>query len=191
MGDLLILTELVKMYGRFFQNVVKTISKISMMTTKRVDALGWKGLSPLQKCTAAMRMLAYGVYADVVDDYVRIDVSTAIECLKKFVTDVVLVFKSEYLRKPNLNDVQHLLQMGDARSFPDILGSIDCMYWQWKNCPKAWKWMFLSGHKGVPTLLLQALASSDLWIWHAFFGFAGSNNDINVLDRSPLFDEVL
>ena len=48
-----------------------------------------------------------------------------------------------------------------------------------------------SGHKGVPTLLLEAVASSDLWILHAFFGVAGSNNDINVLDRSPLFDEVL
>ena len=31
-----------------------------------------KGLS-LQKCTAAMRMLAYGVSADTVDDYVRIE----------------------------------------------------------------------------------------------------------------------
>nr|XP_017245863.1 PREDICTED: uncharacterized protein LOC108217545 [Daucus carota subsp. sativus] len=49
----------------------------------------------------------------------------------------------------------------------------------------------MGGHKGVPTLLLEAVASSDLWIWHAFFGVAGSNNDINVLERSPLFDEVL
>ena len=49
----------------------------------------------------------------------------------------------------------------------------------------------MSSHKGVPTLLLKAVASFDLWIWHAFSGVAGSNNDINVLDRSSLFDEVL
>ncbi|CAM8996354.1 unnamed protein product [Rhodiola kirilowii] len=138
-----------------------------------------------------MRMLAYGVSADDVDDYVRIGESTAIECLKKSVTDVIVIFEGEYLRKPNSNDVQRLLEMGEARGFPGMMGSIDCMHWQWKNCPKAWKGMFMSGHKGVPTLLLEAVASSDLWIWHAFFGVAGSNNDINVLDRSPNFDDIL
>ena len=81
--------------------------------------------------------------------------------------------------------------MGEARGFPDMMGSIDCMHWQWKNCPKAWKRMFMSGHKEVATIILEAVASSDLWIWHVFFGVAGSNNDINVFDRSPIFDDVL
>nr|GFA60093.1 protein ALP1-like [Tanacetum cinerariifolium] len=31
----------------------------------------------------------------------------------------------------------------------------------------------------------------DLWIWHAFYGIAGANNDINVLDNSLLFDDLL
>jgi hypothetical protein len=31
------------------------------------------------------------------------------------------------------------------------------------------------------------VASQDLWIWHAFFGMPGSLNDINVLNRSPIF----
>jgi hypothetical protein len=39
----------------------------------------------------------------------------------------------------------------------------------------------------VPTLILEAVASHDLWIWHAFFGAAGSNNDINVLNQSTVF----
>jgi hypothetical protein len=39
--------------------------------------------------------------------------------------------------------------------------------------------------------MLEVVASYDLWIWHAFFGVAGSNNDINVLNRSPLFTEVV
>ena len=50
-------------------------------------------------------MLAYGVAADVVDDYVRIGESTTIECLKKFVEGVISVFEDEYLRRPNSNDV--------------------------------------------------------------------------------------
>lgn len=39
--------------------------------------------------------------------------------------------------------------------------------------------------------MLEVVASHDLWIWHAFFGVAGSNNDINVLNQSTLFTEVL
>ncbi|XP_074351967.1 uncharacterized protein LOC141691122 [Apium graveolens] len=49
----------------------------------------------------------------------------------------------------------------------------------------------MSGHKGIATIILEVIALSHLWIWHAFFGVAGSNNDINVLDRSPIFDDVL
>jgi hypothetical protein len=29
-----------------------------------------------------------------------------------------------------------------------------------------------------------------MWIWHAFFGLPGSLNDINVLNRSPLFQSL-
>ncbi|CAN1298897.1 hypothetical protein LINPERPRIM_LOCUS23989 [Linum perenne] len=72
-----------------------------------------------------------------------------------------------------------------------MLGSIDCMHWPWKNCPVAWKGQFTRGDQGVPTIMLEAVASQDLWIWHAFFGVAGSNNDINVLNQSPLFNDVL
>ncbi|GJV13829.1 ALP1-like protein isoform X1, partial [Tanacetum coccineum] len=40
-------------------------------------------------------------------------------------------------------------------------------------------------------ILLEAVASYDLWIWHAFFGVAGANNDLTVLNNSPLFDDLL
>ncbi|QHO54546.1 uncharacterized protein DS421_2g57730 [Arachis hypogaea] len=72
-----------------------------------------------------------------------------------------------------------------------MLGSINCMHWQWKNCPKAWKGMYMSGYRGVATMVLEVVAYSDLWIWHAFFRVSGSNIDINVLDHSPVFDDIL
>ena len=49
----------------------------------------------------------------------------------------------------------------------------------------------MSGYRGVPTIILEVVASIDPWIWHAFFEVAGSNNNINVLDRSSVFDELL
>jgi hypothetical protein len=67
-----------------------------------------------------------------------------------------------------------------------MLGSIDCMHWQWKNCPKG-LWGMYQCHTKEATIILEAVASHDLWIWHAFFGMPGSYNDINVLQRSPVF----
>jgi len=58
-------------------------------------------------------------------------------------------------------------------------------------CPTAWKCQFTQGDQKVPTIILEAVASHDLWIWHAFFGVAGSNNDINVLNQSIIFLEEL
>jgi hypothetical protein len=51
--------------------------------------------------------------------------------------------------------------------------------------------MYEGGHHGKATVVLEAVASFDTWIWHAFFGVAGSNNDINVIEKSPMFDDVL
>ncbi|XP_020263063.1 uncharacterized protein LOC109839044 [Asparagus officinalis] len=89
-----------------------------------------------------------------------------------------------------------------------MLGSIDCMHWTWKNCPTAWQGMY-TGHfheptiileavaskdlwiwHAEPTIILEAVASKDLWIWHAFFGLPGSHNDLNVLHRSPVFAQL-
>ncbi|XP_071712528.1 uncharacterized protein [Rutidosis leptorrhynchoides] len=39
--------------------------------------------------------------------------------------------------------------------------------------------------------MLEAVASYDMWIWHAFFGPARTNNDINVLNESDLFEDLL
>ncbi|XP_042952248.1 uncharacterized protein LOC122289333 [Carya illinoinensis] len=115
--------------------------------------------------------------------------STAMESLKKFSETVVTVFSEEYLRSPTANDIARLLAVGEQRGFPGMLGSIDCMHWKWKNCPAAWKGMY-SGHIREPTIILEAVASYDLWIWHAFFGMPGSHNDINVLERSFIFTEL-
>ena len=58
----------------------------------RFDAIGRRGLSPLQKCTVAMRILAYGAPGDYVDEYVQIGETTAIECLVNFVRGVNDIF---------------------------------------------------------------------------------------------------
>jgi hypothetical protein len=153
---------------------------------QRTDALGVLGLSCLQKVTAAHRILVYGIPADLTDEYLRIGETTAIESLRAFVKAIVEVFGDWNLRAPNKADICRLLSIREQRGFPGMLWSIDCMHWKWEKCPIAWHGMY-TGHCREPTIILEAVASQDLWLWHAFFGMPGSLNDINVLDRSSIF----
>ena len=106
-------------------------------------------------------MLAYGVSDDFIDEYVQIGETTALESLKKFVTMVIDVFSKEYLKKPNNDDIARLLAHDKRRDFPDMLGSINCMHWKWKNCPYAWKGQYC-GHICKPTIILEAVASLEV-----------------------------
>ena len=178
-----------RMYKSLFLRIVAAIEAHDDYFRQKPDAVGSLGASALQKVVAAFRMLAYGIPADFLDDSVRLGESTIIECLKRFVKAVVEVFGEEYLRAPNAQDISRLLAINNARGFPGMLGSIDCMHLKWEMCPTAWRGAY-AGHKDGPTMILEAVASQDLWIWHAFFGLPGSLNDINVLRRSPLFQSL-
>jgi hypothetical protein len=147
------------------------------------------GLTFLQNITVAFRMLTYGVTADFMDEYLKIGETTVVKSLKRFVQAIISIFSEQYLRSPNNEDIARLLAEGKNRGFPGMLGSIDCMHWKWKNCPTSWQGMY-SGHYHEPTIILEAGASYDLWIWHTFFGLPGSHNDINVLERSFIFSDL-
>jgi hypothetical protein len=46
-------------------------------------------------------------------------------------------------------------------------------------------------HKGGCDVILEAVAHEELWIWHAFFGMAGSHNNINVLQCFHVFSKLV
>ncbi|XP_074347394.1 uncharacterized protein LOC141686247 [Apium graveolens] len=157
---------------------------------QKTDAIGLLGLLPQQKMTAALRMLAYGAAADQCAEICRMGESTKLECVKIFCQQVEGLFGEEYLRTPTPTDLRRFLGRGEQMGFPGMIGSIDCMHWEWKNCPGGWGGAY-SGRKGRPTIILEAVASYDTWIWHAFFGVPEAQNDINVLGQSPVFDKVI
>ncbi|XP_021836915.2 uncharacterized protein [Spinacia oleracea] len=179
-----------RMHRHVFVSIVESMSEYSEFFQQRYDACGRLGASPYKKCTAAMRMLAYGSSSDAVDEYLKIAASTGRECLLHFVEGVIYKFGDRYLRKSMREDVDQLLNAAQNRGFPGMMGSIDCMHWEWKNCPRGWKGMY-QGRSKTTTVILEAVASCDLWIWHAFFETPGSCNDIYVLDRSPVFTDIL
>ncbi|XP_018474045.1 uncharacterized protein LOC108845314 [Raphanus sativus] len=178
-----------RMNKPLFLRIVERLSTDVPYFQQRRNGHGRYGLSALQKCTAAIRMLAYGQSGDTYDEYLRLGESTARLCLENFTNGIIQLFGDEYLRRPTADDLERLLDIGEVRGFPGMIGSIDCMHWEWKNCPTAWKGQFTRG-SGKPTIVLEAVASQDLWILHAFFGLPGTLNDINVLDRSPVFSDI-
>ena len=99
----------------------------------------------------------------MVDEYLRLGETTARLCVEQFVEGIIYLFGDEYLRSPTPADLQRLLDVGERRGFPGMIGSIDCMHWEWKNCPTAWKGQYSRG-SGKPTIVLEAVASYDLWI---------------------------
>ncbi|GJT11148.1 probable serine/threonine-protein kinase PBL7 [Tanacetum coccineum] len=136
--------------------------------------------------------MAYGSTPDAFDEYLQMSEHTARDALFFFNMCIIELYMPKYLRKPTLEDVVKIQQKhNNVHGFPGMLGSIDCMHWEWKNCPVSWQGQYGRGDKKYPTIMLEAVASQDLWIWHAFYGMAGANNDINVLDNSPLFDDLL
>ena len=82
----------------------------------------------MQKCVAAIRILAYSVPVDAVDEYVHIGDSTANLAVNKFCRAVISAFEGVYLRAPNTADVARLLEAGSRQGFPGMLGSLDCMH---------------------------------------------------------------
>ncbi|ETV69632.1 hypothetical protein H257_14654 [Aphanomyces astaci] len=137
-----------------------------------------------------MRMLTSGISAQELDDKFRLGSSTLLESLKRFCVALDQVYGVTVLRAPNDEDLNRLLDEGVQAGFPGCIGSIDCMHWQWKNCPSSWKGMF-QGKEGVATVVLEAIADHRGRFWHFNFGTPGALNDIKVLDRSPLFHNAV
>ncbi|XP_022040385.1 uncharacterized protein LOC110942934 [Helianthus annuus] len=131
-----------RMSRRLFLRIANDLAAYDPFFTLRPDARGKMGFTTLQKCTAAIRQLAYGMAAHAWDEYLKMSERTSRECLYKFCKFVVRLYSQKYLRKPNYNDVQNLYQHHQARhGFLGMLGSIDCMHWPWRNCPTAWRGM--------------------------------------------------
>nr|GEV24148.1 RNA-directed DNA polymerase, eukaryota [Tanacetum cinerariifolium] len=117
-------------------------------------------LSP-KSCWKEYFLWRGGVNASFLDEYMQISEKSSRKALDHFCQAVMEIYGPEYLRKPTVTDVEKLYRHHEEKhGFSGMLGSLD------------------------------SVSSQDLWIWHAFFGVTGSNNDINVLYQSPLFNDL-
>jgi hypothetical protein len=136
-----------RMHRELFLSIVDDVTEYNSYFLLKKDALGRLGLNPIQKVTLAIRMLAYGGSADSNDKYIQISESTTLKSLLRFCDAIINIYGEEYLQYPNADNIKRLLAIGKAQGFPGMLGSLDCMHWEWKNCPTAWAGQFTGKEK--------------------------------------------
>lgn len=73
-------------------------NKHDIFVVQKNATIGSPSLYGIQKMTTVLRILAYGMPAHSIDEYVKIDKSTIIKLIKKYCTRVVHIFEPQYLR---------------------------------------------------------------------------------------------
>ena len=157
------------------------------------DATGKKGASLEAKILLPLKTCAFGTAEHAFCDYFQMSHALASKCCEEYAKMMRQVYGAEYLRIPDENDIKKITQLhSEAHGVPGMFGCLDCMHTRWKNCPKAWQQSYKSGKEsGGPTVVLEALSDYHLWFWHASFGYAGSLNDLNILNLSPLLESLV
>jgi hypothetical protein len=121
------------MWRELFVKIVEACEANCQYFTRRRNRAGTLGFSLDQKISAAMEVISYGIPADY-----TIGKGTTIKLVRLFSKTIIRVFGLKYLCFLNEEDTIRLMAMNEKRGWLGMLGSLDCLHWMWKNCPKAW-----------------------------------------------------
>ncbi|XP_047961661.1 uncharacterized protein LOC125206452 [Salvia hispanica] len=112
-----------RMSRPLFTHIATTLADRFECFTLRSDCTGRIGLSTLQKCTSAIRQLAYAGPADMFDEYLQMGEMTSLNVLRQFCKGIREVFGPEFLRKPTPDECQRLLDMHGSNNDINVLQS--------------------------------------------------------------------
>ena len=73
-------------------------------------------------------MMAYGSPVDSIDETHCMYESTCLNTLAEFCDTIVQLYKDEYLREPNQEELNRLFHKAEKRGFSGMIGSLDCMH---------------------------------------------------------------
>ena len=159
----------------------------------KLNGIGYACKPTDVKLLSCLRILSCGTTTDSLDDATRMSEEIGRQYMRKFLTDVEAIYGGRYLnRRPNeqeLNDVERKYR---RIGVPGCIGAVDCMKIFWKNCPVSEKGQHLNKKDGkLASIQCEAWCDHDLYCWAWNAGRVGTNNDITVLYRSPLFQDIL
>ncbi|XP_047948785.1 uncharacterized protein LOC125194570 [Salvia hispanica] len=169
-----------RMRRSLFLRIVNALSARYPEFRLQRDAAGKPGLSPLQKCTVAIRQLAYGGSADMFDEYLQCGETTGSRVPEEFTVGACEeIFGSTTFSSPDaVLPVPTSLDWHRWRThgFPGMLAASYAIAGGGRTAPtQRGEAGFFTSYKGThPTIILEA---------------PRPNNDLNVLNSSPLFNE--
>jgi hypothetical protein len=97
-----------------FLKIVDEMKSANGKFVQKRDAFGKQGFPVKQKCTIAIKMLAFGSIEVAHDDGIHMSEFTIFECLTEFVKIVTTMFGPEFLRPPNETELEHILAVNKA-----------------------------------------------------------------------------
>jgi hypothetical protein len=89
------------MWRTLFLSIMHKLSETSSYFSEKYDATG-----------RIVRQLAYGMATDMIDEYLKLGKSNALECLKYYCVSIIKYFGVDFLRRPTVTDTQCLLGRG-------------------------------------------------------------------------------
>ncbi|XP_048427881.1 uncharacterized protein LOC125471488 [Pyrus x bretschneideri] len=122
-----------------FKRVLCDVQQVNPYFRQKQDRVGCPSFSPHQKVTVALRMMAYGSQVDSMDETHGMSESAYLDTLKQLCVTIVQVYKDEYIREPNHEGLDQLIRKAEDCGFLGMIGSLDYMHWDWKNCPTGWQ----------------------------------------------------
>ena len=173
--------------------IINHLAESDRFWRQTVCRAGKPSISPHVTFLCAQKMLCYGISSSAFVDYFQMGETTSRRCLSKLTRGMVdyKALANVYLRKPTQSDARNIVWLHEkVHKIPGMMGLLDVTKVHWKNCPTAWKGQF-QGREKYAGLGLEAVVDNNLWFWHAAFGFPGTLNDINIWERSSLFESMI
>lgn len=163
------------------------------MLLQQSNSTGRRGHTTHQKILVTPRHLARGLSFRQLDDMVRMSPESQRQAFYSKCNAIYSRYPNIYLNRQLTNsELESIAEAYAEDRFPGFIGAVDCMHLHWKNCPKAYKGQYHNPKDGmVATISCEALCYARLYCWSWFAGRCGNNNDITVIDRSPLFIDIL
>ncbi|GJV18576.1 ALP1-like protein [Tanacetum coccineum] len=145
-----------RMARLLFNQIVNAVTTHSAYFQCNPDCAGREGISPLIKCTSAIRQLAYGVNASFLDEYMQISERSSRMALDHFCQAVMEIYGPEFLRKPTVTDVEKLYRHHEEKQgFSGISRSAHDL-WIWHA------FLCVAGSNNTINVLNQPLYLNDL-----------------------------
>ncbi|XP_070660518.1 uncharacterized protein [Malus domestica] len=117
-----------RMRCHVFERLLHDVQQVNPYFGQKQDRASCPSFSPHQKVTVALRMMAYSSPANSMDETHGMSESTCLDTLEQFCDTIVQVYKDEYLREPNQEDLNRLFRKAEDRGLPGMIGSLDCMH---------------------------------------------------------------